>query len=163
MRKSNKLRALGAAAFVITGALALPSPAQARVAITWEEDFATSSAPVFCDVVSLSGYTDGGFSCFQKYGDVLQVRTGASDANGNIRRMSVQWKNELKDKNGNWNLYRYGECFNDLGTDLYGVCNKDFYEDSTTNKLGGKGSRLAIKHCIQGVCEPWSIWFRNDQ
>ncbi|WP_406416551.1 hypothetical protein OH809_38505 [Streptomyces sp. NBC_00873] len=150
----SKGRTLGMAALTAFALLASSGNAHA---ITWEEDVADLSAQKNCSLVSLSGWTDA-FSCFQKYGDVLQVYTAQTDT---VMRMSVQWRNEIKKKDGGWELYRYGECFNDLGTRTFGVCNKDFYENSTVHN-GYQGSRISIKHCIKGTCEPWSVWALND-
>ncbi|MEU9465019.1 hypothetical protein [Streptomyces sp. NPDC048312] len=129
--------------------------------MTWEENYAS---PIFednpgCDVVS-PGST-GGHACFVKYGDVLGVTYLAWE--GEPVRTSVQWTNRLKNAAGAWVTYRQGECFNDNGfASDWAVCNKDFYESSSVNALGGKGSQISIKFCRKGVCVSPSGWINND-
>ncbi|MFD2078576.1 hypothetical protein SAMN05421678_11367 [Actinopolymorpha cephalotaxi] len=89
--------------------------------------------------------------CFKRHGDVIWVQSTAGDA---------RWENWLRNSTG-WHKWRSGECTNThIG---WGYCNKDFYEDSSKNILGGYGSGLRLQSCPvnTGYCSP-QIWIRNN-
>jgi hypothetical protein len=92
--------------------------------------------------------------CFEPHGDKVWVLDLASDGNA----ASGLWENYLWN-GGAWQLYRQGMCMNKLSYGHWGVCNKDFYEDSTNpNAYGSKGSGLRIYACA--LCDP--AWIRNN-
>ncbi|GAA3829250.1 MULTISPECIES: hypothetical protein [Amycolatopsis] len=67
--------------------------------------------------------TDTGVEgCYQPYGDLFYVR----DTKANGQAAEVRWYNNL-----NGAPYRQGTCRNNLGSGHWGVCDKDFREDST--------------------------------
>jgi hypothetical protein len=100
--------------------------------------------------------------CFKKYGDAFYVQDQGADG----LETFVQWENQLKNSASSWVGYRSGACRNSLGAYNWGVCNKDFYENSTTNNQGGKGSRIRFRVCVDGVfsddCTSYSEWLYND-
>ncbi|WP_412074691.1 hypothetical protein ACLF6K_00540 [Streptomyces xanthophaeus] len=142
--------ALGAAASVL-------GTSSTASAAAWEVDYATPASSVQCayDITYPGGI---GSVCFQKYGDVWKVGRSYYETS----RTSVQWVNQLKNSSGSWVTYREGECFNDLGHSTFGTCNKDYYENSSRNALGGYGSRLAFKACLVSSCSAQSPWVYND-
>lgn len=94
-----------------------------------------------------------GQTCFEKYGDKIWVASG----NGSL--VMAYWSNWLWN-GSSWQLYREGFC--QTKSVQFGVCNKDFYEDSTyPNAYGSRGSGIRLSLCA-GVCTP-EIWIRNDQ
>ncbi len=64
----------------------------------------------------------GANACYQAYGDRWWVKDTASDG----ASAEAFWENR---RNGD--LYRHGVCRNSLGNGTWGVCNKNYYEDST--------------------------------
>src|SRR5262245_43154287 len=118
--------AVSTLALALSAAAAVLSTPGTASAVTWEEDFATSATSADCSYIM--DYSIA-FTCFQKYGDIWFVNNQAwSDP---APRVSVQWWNQLKNASGTWVDYRAGECFNDLGVQWMGKCNKDYYEDSS--------------------------------
>ncbi|GAA2706744.1 hypothetical protein [Micromonospora olivasterospora] len=103
--------------------------------------------------------TQGVQGCFKKYGDQWWVQDTASDVTAYA---AVLWENHLRDGSGSWGLYRSGECNNRLGDGRWGVCNKDYWEDSSHNAWGGYGSRLRWRSCGVYGCTSWSNWVYND-
>ncbi|MFK0258707.1 hypothetical protein [Streptomyces sp. NPDC090445] len=83
--------------------------------------------------------------CFTAYGDVIWVLDKEVDG----YQTYVRWHNEIKDKNGAWVYHRQGMCNNQEGGGAWVSCNKDFYENGTENRLGGRGSRIAIEVCAR--------------
>ncbi|MEV7871547.1 hypothetical protein AB0P17_36855 [Streptomyces sp. NPDC088124] len=84
----------------------------------------------------------GAVGCFVKYGDKFIVEDTASDGYS----AAVVWANYLWD-GSSWQLYRTGLCYNPEGAGTMVTCNKDFYEDSSTNAYGAKGSVLDFQAC----------------
>jgi hypothetical protein len=66
--------------------------------------------------------TTGAIACYQEYGDRWWVKDTALDS----ASAEAVWENY---RNGR--LYRSGICRNSLGNGNWGVCNKNYYEDST--------------------------------
>ncbi|MFD7656040.1 hypothetical protein ACFV4N_18885 [Actinosynnema sp. NPDC059797] len=64
----------------------------------------------------------GARACFEADGDKWWVRDTAADS----ASAEARWDNY---RNGS--LYRSGICRNGLGNGTWGVCNKNYYEDST--------------------------------
>lgn len=84
-----------------------------------ELDHAVAGTPPSgLDCVSVTGAT----ACFEHYGDRWWVKDTAADS----ASAEARWDNY---RNGS--LYRSGICRNGLGNGKWGVCNKNYYEDST--------------------------------
>jgi hypothetical protein len=98
--------------------------------------------------------------CFALYGDQIWVY----DARGDGKAAIGQWSNYLRNAAGDWILYREGECRNSLGHGHWGLCNKEFYEDSTNpNAKGGHGSGLRLWACTAAtMCNGDYTWVRNN-
>jgi hypothetical protein len=71
----------------------------------------------------------GAEACFEKYGDKWYVKDTKSDGHS----ATASWINYLSDGRS-WIPYRHGSCVNKSGAGKWGLCNKDYYEDSTTNR-----------------------------
>ncbi|MFB7496620.1 hypothetical protein ACFC09_18360 [Streptomyces sp. NPDC056161] len=129
-----------AGAFAAPAAQAVPqSPVGAQVH-PYEWDTAEAGSPpsgMAC--VDLTGST----ACFQKYGDKWWVKDTDPDGHS----ATASWKNTLWNGSA-WILYRQGSCVNKLGAGKWGVCNKDYYEQSSKNYYGYPGSSLAWQACI---------------
>ncbi len=102
--------------------------------------------------------------CFQKHGDFIWVQDGEGDG----YPVSIVWENYLRDADGNWRLYRDGECKNYLSAPNWGYCNKEFYEDQTSpNAIGGTGSGIRLYPCIISGgytgCSSSYKWLRNNE
>lgn len=65
--------------------------------------------------------TTGATACFEAYGDKWWVKDTAADS----ASADAVWQNY---RDGS--LYRQGICRNSLGNGEWGVCNKNYYEDS---------------------------------
>lgn len=141
-----------AAALMAATTLGTPEAAAA----TWETDY-VSPGEVACAGI-LSAPSSDGWVCFQPYGDVWMVSTSPTDSG----RISVQWENRLRNASGAWVTYRTGQCINDLGRDQIGVCNKDYYENSSYNALGGYGSMIRYKACTSVACTNFLPWQYNN-
>lgn len=101
-----------------------------------------------------------GEACFELHGDRIWVY----DARGDGLATYGQWQNYLRNPSRTWVLYREGTCKNSLGHGHWGVCDKDFYEDSTSpNAVGGQGSGLRIAACTSKVCNGIDTWVRNNK
>ncbi|MET8568963.1 hypothetical protein [Streptomyces sp. NPDC004783] len=145
----RKLRAL-LVALAACAPLALgTSPAQAA-----DYDQATpGSLP--SDAICTS--VTSGNGCFRKYGDQFWVRKWDAVS------FDVRWENELWDGQ-RWLTYRMGTCTAyTLDVGQWGVCNKDFYENSSTNAYGSQGSRLRWQIVAGTSFGPWSSWHLNNQ
>ncbi|WP_433134008.1 hypothetical protein ACQPWW_17400 [Micromonospora sp. CA-240977] len=142
---------------VLTGSVALmvaPSPASASPFYPYETNQAalTSASPpsdAICDRVQISSsyYIEG---CFQKYGDRWWVRQIGNDI---TTRAYIEWENELAAYQGplgtpNYEVYRDGQCLAAPSTSQWSTCEKDYYENSSTNYFGLKGSRLYWHVCL---------------
>ncbi|EHR60685.1 hypothetical protein [Saccharomonospora cyanea] len=110
-----------------TASAAQESPAAGGEGVSvaeYELDIAVAGTP------PSSGLTcreiTGARVCFEHYGDKWWVRDTAADGASAV----VLWDNY---RNGS--LYRQGECQNRLGSGTWGVCNKNYYEDSTLDWL----------------------------
>ncbi len=103
--------------------------------------------------------------CFAKYGDSWRIQDSLADGDQTF----IYWENWLWN-GSSWQPYRFGECSNNLGAPQWGACNKDYYESSSTNYYGGKGSRIRFQTCrrdlINTACTPSSIsqapWINNN-
>ncbi|MEU3409745.1 hypothetical protein ABZ760_00430 [Streptomyces sp. NPDC006658] len=84
----------------------------------------------------------GAEGCFVKYGDKFT----AADTKSDGYSAAVLWTNYLWD-GSNWRAYRSGLCYNTAGAGTTGTCNYDFYEDTSTNAYGSKGSELVFQAC----------------
>ncbi|GGM21256.1 hypothetical protein GCM10011608_02400 [Micromonospora sonchi] len=98
--------------------------------------------------------------CFKRYGDQWWV--GHDLKRGEV--VTLEWENYLRapDSGGYsyWKIYRTGYCY--LDTPGWGVCNKDYYEHSSTNYYGMKGSEVYWRVCVRGQCSQWEVTY-NDQ
>ncbi|MEV5084528.1 hypothetical protein AB0K74_39105 [Streptomyces sp. NPDC056159] len=100
-----------------------------------------------------------GNGCFRKYGDQFWVRNWDSPKVS----LEVRWQNELWDGQ-RWQLYRLGTCSAyQLNTGQWGVCNKDFYENTSTNAYKSQGSRVRWQIVTGTTFGAWSSWHLNDQ
>ncbi|BCJ70301.1 hypothetical protein [Polymorphospora rubra] len=154
IRSTLGTRAACAIAAVVTLVLGASGVAQAA---SYETDYAITGSSAQCTYDTQ--YPGGlGSVCFQKYGDVWMVTRSVLET-GNT---SVQWANQLLNASGSWATYREGQCINALGHSTFGVCNKDYYENSSRNALGGYGSRLRFRACST-TCSAWTPWFTNNQ
>jgi hypothetical protein len=142
--------------------LARQAPATAAAA-SYEEDTAVAGTPPSfdpndCIGLEVSGHIVMG-TCFQPYGDKIWVE----DTYGDGYAAVASWVNYLRDASGNWDSYRSGSCTNSLTAGHWGVCNKDFYEDSTSpNAAGGQGSGIRLYPCTSNVCTTDYAWIRNN-
>jgi hypothetical protein len=103
----------------------------------------------------------GAKACFQPYGDVIWIKDTSFDGYS----VYAKWTNQLRDSGGSWHNNRSGKCSNPGSSGDWASCNKDFYEASTTNSYGGKGSRIQVTACIASIgddeCDT-STWISND-
>ncbi|MGW1587528.1 hypothetical protein [Streptomyces sp. NPDC002386] len=103
----------------------------------------------------------GAKGCFQPYGDVIWIKDTSLDGYG----VYAKWTNQLKNSSGNWQTYRTGKCSNPGSSGDWAACNKDFYESSSTNAYGGKGSRIQVTACVASIgddeCDT-STWISNN-
>ncbi|MDW8805902.1 hypothetical protein P1P68_14190 [Streptomyces scabiei] len=88
--------------------------------------------------------------CFAKSGDIIYIL----DAEFDFHNAYARWDNDLKNASGDWVRYRSGECWNKSGAQIWAACNKDFYENDSTNAKNGKGSRVRLIICIDDVGDP---------
>ncbi|GAA2756036.1 hypothetical protein [Actinopolymorpha rutila] len=139
-----------------------PATSQARTSATTSDAVSLVRPAAFEDDVATPGthpsfasgecVTGRGYEvCFKRYGDVIWVQGSPG---------SAVWENWLRNSTG-WHKWRTGECVNTHSG--WGYCNKDFYEDSSKNALGGHGSGLRLQSCPinTGYCSP-QIWIRNN-
>ena len=102
-------------------------------------------------------------ACFSMSGDDWYVLDRFPDG----LAVYVNWQNQLMNNVGSWSLYRSGQCRSNLGTSNWGVCYKDYYENSTANNAyGGKGSQLRWQACADAgaapdICSSWTPWRNN--
>lgn len=134
-----------------------------------EENTATSvrgpqPPDAICESVGLPTSRFAG-GCFKRYGDEWWVTQNALYG----EKVYVDWENYLLAPGpffggSHWELYRTGRCYlNTLSEFAWGVCNKDYYEHSSTNFYGLKGSQLRWRVCVQGwSCSSWTSRY-NDQ
>ncbi|MBB4959607.1 hypothetical protein [Micromonospora polyrhachis] len=140
MKRSMKALATVASAILVGGVLtsapasASPSDIQPMVSYEWNTAEA-GSPPSGIPCVS----TTGAIACFQANGDKWWVKDTSSDSASAV----ANWVNY---RNGS--LYRKGGCRNGLGSGKWGVCNKNYYEDST----------LAFNACVYDASE--GVWVR---
>ncbi|MEU3776942.1 hypothetical protein AB0F11_27815 [Streptomyces sp. NPDC032472] len=150
--------AVGVAAMIavpLTGtAQASTDNDRAYTAVSAEIDTAQPGTPP-SDITCLSA-PQGARGCFRTYGDQWWVL----DTDTPYAAIAV-WENELWDGDS-WEPYRNGQCENKLGEGHWGVCNKDYYEDSSRNAYGGYGSRVRWRACGVFGCSSWSAWTRNN-
>jgi hypothetical protein len=94
--------------------------------------------------------------CFQKYGDKVWVRNTSL-----LYAEYGHYSNWLRDNNSNWVFWRNGDCGVDFNG--WGYCNKDMYEDSSHNALGGYGSGIRLYPCdFEFGCTSYYTWVRNN-
>ncbi|WP_146605617.1 hypothetical protein [Micromonospora craterilacus] len=166
-------RAIAIAAVVLTILVGGQSQALAATfARPFEDNIATftyDSGGDACSeawaLVPTIGWVMTAKGCFNKYGDIWRIQDGFADGSQTF----IYWENWLKD-GSTWRPYRHGECNNNLGAPSWGSCNKDYYESSSTNYYGDKGSRIRFQTCrrapLDNVCTPGSIdaapWIHNN-
>lgn len=131
-------------AMATTGTTAT-APQSARAAATGaqpeENDTAKAGTPNFSAHPATCTTWDDTEACFQPYGDFIWVKDLVADGHSAYG----EWVNNLRDGYGLWYGYRSGTCTNNLGYGKWGVCSKDFYENSTDpNAYGGQGSEIGI-------------------
>lgn len=85
----------------------------------------------------------GAKACFEKNGDKWWVL----DTVGDGHSATASWENWLYD-GVEWVVWRSGSCVNKLGKGNWGVCNKEYYENSTINVYGFAGSEVFWEACI---------------
>lgn len=103
----------------------------------------------------------GATGCFQPYGDVIYIKDTSLDGYS----VYVKWQNEIRNSSGTWHSYRNGKCTSDRGKGDWAKCDKDFYEASSTNALGGKGSRIKLTACVASIGDDecaTSPWLSNN-
>lgn len=163
---------LSVAAAVVGAVVAMAPPALAAdsvddsagadtsTAVTVEETTASADAP---DTTALAACVDKqeawGWGCFKRSGDAVYVL----DTLDNGQQTYVYWENYLLASNDLWKKYRAGRCYAPLPYSMKG-CKYNFYEWSTKNPYGGKGSGLRIWVCETGRgCGSSYKWVRNNQ
>lgn len=154
MAKKRSVVLVTAVLMAVAG-LVMASPAAA-----FETDTAVSANPpleIGNHESSVCKTMTGAAACFQKYGDVLWVEDTAS----NGASASVYWENYLWN-GSSWVFWRQGKCVNSLGNLHWGKCDKDFYEDSTLNPLGSRGSGIRVYPCNGNDCSGSYLWLRNN-
>ncbi|MBA9050576.1 MULTISPECIES: hypothetical protein [Streptomyces] len=112
-----------------------PAPA-ADVSPSAVAMFAVAGTPDFVHNIIYCVSTTGARACFQPYGDKLWVKGRAA---------SADWENYLRDRTGAWKWYRTGSCLNKLSGGRWGYCQVNFYEDTSKNPYGGKGSGIRLQ------------------
>ncbi|WUH89828.1 hypothetical protein OG900_06640 [Streptomyces sp. NBC_00433] len=103
--------------------------------------------------------------CFTRNGDVWRIQDSLADGDQTF----IYWENWLWN-GSSWMPYRSGWCSNNLGAPNWGVCNKDYYESSSTNYYKHTGSRIRFQVCRRDLvntgCNPGSIsdapWINNN-
>jgi hypothetical protein len=110
-----------------------------------------------CDIVF---YNSWGETCFQRNGDKVWV----IDSNHNLKTAYAYWENYLRTSNGTWKLQRWGSCRTTGQVFLWHTCSYNFYEDTTLNSKGGKGSGIRLWICQDGSgCSSNYLWVRNNK
>ncbi len=109
--------------------------------ITQEVDTAVAGTPPTFSSAVCNTYT-GAKVCFDKTGDDIWVLDTLSD--GHAAR--ADWGNYLWDGDS-WQEYRWGDCTSSLKAGNWGVCRKDFYENTSMNAFGSRGSYVGINAC----------------
>lgn len=148
------LSVLAAATMLMVGVAVAPTaasaaPERAVTVAAYETNYAVSSGPSWGSCIRIQELD----ACFEKYGDQWGI---SAWTNSTVR---LQWQNQLWNGSG-WVLYREGQCISNLGVG-HGVCNKDYYEDSSTNYYGYTGSRLRWQACASS-CSSWTSWTYNN-
>ncbi|MDN0201220.1 hypothetical protein [Streptomyces sp. S.PNR 29] len=133
----------------------------------WEDAGWYSADAAFpSGTICVPGDSVGNQACFRKNGDQWFVYDGEAD----LLSPYVNWQNRLSYDNGStWQSipYRSGKCRNSWPNGNWGVCNKDFYESSSLNKIGGHGSQVRFQLCLTSGfdgngCYAWSNWIDNN-
>jgi hypothetical protein len=159
MRRNGWAAVSGLVIGLSTAVAVLCAPSAAS-AVEWEVGYADEDES-FDGCTGIVRVNVEALACFQKYGDIWWV-TQMRPNSFPIREISVQWVNELQNSRGEWVIYRQGQCYYE-GTSV-ARCNKNYYENSSKNALGGYGSRLAFKACVTGRgCSALSPWVYNDE
>lgn len=115
MRKPRSALVLLAAVLGALFALVLPGTAMAA---SFETDYAVAgSVPGGLECTAITGAK----ICFEKDGDKWWVKDTKQDGASAV----AYWINIR-----NLATYREGACVNSLGYNKWGVCNKNYYEDS---------------------------------
>ncbi|MFC8534178.1 hypothetical protein ACFUJY_09495 [Streptomyces sp. NPDC057249] len=143
--------AAGGALFV-----AMANPAAAAEEVDKGVATGEPSGAMTC-IVEVAGAT----GCFKPYGDVIYTRDNSFDAYS----VYAKWQNQIRDSSGTWHAYRNGKCTNDRGQGDWAKCDKNFYEASTTNAYGGKGSRIKLTVCVANLGDDHCAttpWLSND-
>jgi hypothetical protein len=119
-----KRKILAAITVGILASLALAAPA---VAVSFETDYATGSAPSDlsdadgCMNILRAPQVSSGVVCFWSDGDIFSVEDQYADGHS----MALRWWNYY-----NGALYRQGVCVETGGLGGSGICNKNFHENS---------------------------------
>lgn len=153
MRKTRFILAALAVPLVTLMSILLPSPASAASNTTPMDSLRSSETvgilalevdqavagtpPSGLPCISITG----AIACFDADGDQWWVKDTAADS----ASAEVDWDNYL-----NGSLYRSGICRNSLGANTWGVCNKNYYEDSYIEFLA------AVYDASEGVYVRWS-------
>lgn len=124
MRIGRRATVLAAGSGIALAAtFALAAPAQAA---SYEWNTASAgSPPSGMTCVSMTGAK----ACFEKYGDKWWVEDTSADGHS----ATASWQNWLNTSDRYYE-YRTGSCVNKLGAGHWGVCNKDYYEDTSSRR-----------------------------
>ncbi len=155
MSKRWRVAVLGlvSAAAMLSAMLVGASPASASTG----DAAVAGSPPAFSS--GQCAEIDASVACFEPSGDKIWVY----DAKADGAAAAGYWENYLKNSAGQWLYYRYGKCTNHLGAGSWGYCNYDFYEDTSLNADGGKGSGVRVYPCTEnGAIGDVYAWVRND-
>lgn len=109
--KATAVRLLAAATVAASTVFIAPGAAFAY-SFEWDDAVADSPGSDYLECTS----TTGSYVCFQPYGDKIWVLDTKADGYSAVARWYTDY--------GRW-----GTCRNSLGSDQWGVCNKDMAED----------------------------------
>lgn len=156
-------RAILGAAAAGAAVIALSTPAAAVDYDEYNETTQVANSSMNTADVCVGVGNATGTGCFKKDGDVFLVQDTLPDG----MAVYVNWENQLRNANGVWMDYRSGTCKHRLGAGTTGACNKDFYENSSSNAVGGKGSRIRFKTCSSDPifvdpCSGLTSWIYNN-
>jgi hypothetical protein len=104
-------------------------------------------------------YNSWGETCFQKHGDKIWI----IDTSHNSKAAYAYWENYLKKPDGTWKYLRSGKCHATGYVLDWHTCANNFYEDTSVNSYGGKGSGIRLWICQDGSgCSSNYLWVRNN-
>ncbi len=156
MNKRWRVAVLGlaSATAMLSAMLASASPASAS---TDGNQSATAGTPPQLDSAQCHEI-DASVACFEPSGDKIWVLDHKADG----KAAAGYWENYLRDSAGDWIIYRNGQCTNHLTAGNWGYCNYDFYEDTSSNADGGKGSGIRVYPCTETGPITSYTWVRNN-